>query len=141
MPHPKSKRRRALTEQERTKIMQDSPEDTQHYWCVYLLTGLRRSELAKLPASAAELDVPAPFLRIRGKGDHERIVPLEGLALDTIQRLRQDALERGDGLLCPLSGGTLGERWRRDRNALDLDPALTLHSFRHDFATWLVNYT
>jgi integrase len=24
---------------------------------------------------------------------------------------------------------------------LDLDPALTLHSFRHDFATWLVNYT
>jgi integrase/recombinase XerD len=49
-------------------------------------TGLRVSELVTLPSSAAQ--TKEPFIRIRGKGGRERLVPLPGEARRTISAYR-----------------------------------------------------
>src|SRR3984893_6317849 len=58
-------------------------------------TGLRVSELVTLPSSAAQ--TKEPFIRIRGKGGRERLVPLPGEARRTISAYRAFQKKTGAG--------------------------------------------
>ena len=54
----------------------------------------------------------------------------------------QEMLSRApEGQLSPFSYRSLGQRWPAERKNLELPPEVTVHSFRHDFATRLVNET
>lgn len=71
-------------------------------WCLLELlyaTGLRVSELVSLPATAARRD--ARMLVVRGKGDKERMVPLNDSAKNAI----------GDYLAARKAGGGTESKW------------------------------
>ena len=102
-------------------------------------TGVRVSELANLGVS----DVPSgPFLRVRGKGDRQRDVPLAGSARRAIDayltRARPELVTTaaGDALWVGARGGPLDSRGIRRvvRRRLGTFP----HALRHSFATHLL---
>ena len=108
--------------------------------------GLRASELCGLDVRAVQLD--EGLLRVFGKGDKERVVPLLGAALDALEAY----LDRGRGALvgrrpCDavflnVRGGrlsrqsvhTIVERYGRVADIEGLHP----HTLRHSFATHLL---
>ena len=108
--------------------------------------GLRASELCGLDVRAGQLD--EGLLRVFGKGDKERVVPLLGAALDALEAY----LDRGRGALvgrrpCDavflnVRGGrlsrqsvhTIVERYGRVADIEGLHP----HTLRHSFATHLL---
>ncbi|MCF6343717.1 MAG: tyrosine recombinase XerC [Devosiaceae bacterium] len=104
--------------------------------------GLRISEALGL----RRMDIETSSMRIRGKGNKERIVPLIG----NIEKAIKKYLE-----LCPfeitnnhpmffgVKGGTLSpriiqKRVEQLRSALGLPPSATPHALRHSFATHLL---
>ncbi|GAA1488580.1 tyrosine recombinase XerC [Brachybacterium sacelli] len=127
-------------------------------------SGLRVSELVAL--DRAGIDRSQGTVRVRGKGDKERIVPVGIPALDAVQRWEQDgrpvlaARERrpaaaqdpgrhreagggGGALFLGARGGRLGDRAVRtliDRYAVRAGIAkhVTPHTLRHSAATHLV---
>ena len=138
-PHPKSERR-ALTDEEREVILTQTSPGLRDMWVAYLLTGLRRAELATLPPEAVELDTPAPYLTVTGKGGKVRTVPIDGEhAVAVFRRLVAAAHERGSRTLSPYTPGSLAAKWAEERTRLEISPEVTLHTFRHDFATYLAN--
>jgi site-specific recombinase XerD len=101
--------------------------------------GLRVSELASLRLE----DVSgSPFLRIRGKGNKERSVPLTGSAERSLERYvaagrpQLAGLRAGDALWVGARGGPLDPRGVRRvvRQRLGSFP----HALRHSFATHLL---
>ncbi|MGY3581555.1 integrase/recombinase XerD [Bradyrhizobium sp. USDA 4341] len=113
-------------------------------------SGMRISEAVRLPARAARTKVQ--FLLIKGKGDKERLIPLNAKALEAIARWRQLAQEYGT------SSGTWlfhsvrdGGRHLTSRSAereikeaaaaagLARPDDVTPHVLRHAFATHLLN--
>ncbi len=102
-------------------------------------TGVRVSELAALTLG----DLPrSAFLRVRGKGDRQRDVPLGGAAgraLDAYVRAGRPRLatpDTGDALWLGARGGALDARGIRRvvRRRLGTFP----HALRHSFATHLL---
>jgi integrase/recombinase XerD len=115
---------------------------------VLYATGLRVSELVELPASAARQD--AQMLVVRGKGNKERLVPLN----DTAKRAMKDylALLNADGRpaakwLFPsfgASGHLTRQHFARDLKALAVgcglrDEKVSPHVLRHAFASHLLH--
>lgn len=114
-------------------------------------TGLRVSELVTLPVSAARRD--ARVIIVRGKGDKERLVPLNNAAKKAIaDYLAQLALMRGPGgagskWLFPSfgeAGHITRQHFARELKALagaaGLRPAqLSPHVLRHAFASHLLH--
>ncbi|HUZ34663.1 MAG TPA: site-specific tyrosine recombinase XerD [Xanthobacteraceae bacterium] len=114
-------------------------------------TGLRVSELVGLPVSAARRD--ARVIIVRGKGDKERLVPLNNAAKRAIaDYLAQLALMRGPGgtgskWLFPSfgeAGHITRQHFARELKALaaaaGLRPAqLSPHVLRHAFASHLLH--
>lgn len=110
-------------------------------------TGLRVGELASADLSALDLD--NRLVRVRGKGNKERIVPFGEPASDAIRdylpdRLRLVKLGKGtDALFLNARGGRLTARsvrrlltrYLRDAS---LTSNLSPHSLRHAFATHLL---
>ena len=109
-------------------------------------SGLRRAELAAL--NVGDVDFVGGFVRVMGKGSRERLVPAGHAAL---QSLRDYLRQRGAGQVSgdrPLFVNARGQRlsdagvafllkaWLRRAGWLK---SVTPHSFRHSFATHLLN--
>ena len=110
-------------------------------------TGLRVGELVALDVDDVDLD--AQMVRVLGKGNKERLVPLCGQAADTMKRWleRARALRSGvddeGALFLNLRGGRLTDRSvrrildRRLREAA-LQSRVSPHALRHSFATHML---
>ncbi|MEJ1160369.1 site-specific tyrosine recombinase XerD [Prosthecomicrobium sp. N25] len=110
-------------------------------------TGLRVSELVGLPARAGTGDLPV--LRVRGKGNKERIVPIGGKAEAALARWRAAAAAAGtanDAWLFPSVGETghfTRQAFARDLKALAVKAGvppdrLSPHVLRHAFASHIL---
>lgn len=116
-------------------------------------SGLRVSELVALNRTG--IDRAQRTVRVRGKGDKERIVPVGVPALDAVEQWEQwgrpvlaargdrSAASRGEALFLGVRGGRLGDRAVRtviDRYATRAGIAkhVSPHTLRHSAATHLV---
>ncbi len=112
----------------------------------FYATGLRVSELAGLRVSDVNWEVR--FLRCRGKGSKERVVPLGVHAIDAIRAYRSRIEPAGGGpgpeaLFVSRSGRRLAREsvWRIVKKAAARAGAGTRvfpHAFRHSFASHLI---
>ena len=114
--------------------------------------GLRISEALKLDRQDLSLD--GGFVRVIGKGDKERMVPVGDLALDALARYVAEVrpiwiggddagLARGGPLFVSTRGRRLGRMaaWRVVQDAAvsaHLTGHVTPHTLRHSFATHLL---
>ena len=116
---------------------------------VLYATGLRVSELIKLECESVNFNQGT--LRVVGKGNKERIVPLGDEALHWIRRFnenaRLDLLSNGTSdVLFPSKRGKMMTRqtfWhaiKRYAQRADIDRHLSPHTLRHAFATHLLNH-
>ena len=110
--------------------------------------GLRVSELINLKISNLYPDLG--FLRVVGKGDKERLIPISPKALKEIDLYYQDRrklpnIDKGDGNIVFLN--RRGKRLTRVMifiivkdlaNKIQLRKKISPHTFRHSFATHLV---
>jgi integrase/recombinase XerD len=110
-------------------------------------TGVRAGELAGLKTADLNLDVG--YLRCRGKGNRERVIPLGKVAsaatLDYLEGLRPKLAKpfSGDFLLLSRTGRPMSriEIWRLVRRyaiRAGMPRNLTAHTLRHCFATHLL---
>ena len=103
--------------------------------------GLRISEAAALPVAA--IDSKQMLLRIVGKGDKERAVPLPGSLLGPMREFwnthrHPEWLFPSKTGLRPLAKKTAGNAFRRARERARLDLRFTPHVLRHSYATRLI---
>ena len=106
--------------------------------------GLRISEALGLTGAASPLP---EILRIRGKGDKERLVPTLPAAREAVARyaaLCPFDLSRTDALFRGARGGPLNPRlialvMEKARMQLGLPSSATPHAMRHSFATHLLS--
>jgi integrase/recombinase XerD len=134
----------------------ESPQPGEAFWrrdraLLELLyaTGCRASELAHL--RQADLHLAEGFCRCRGKGDKERLVPLNSRAAEMVVQYR----EQERPLLASRSRATpdwlllskSGKRLRRERiweivkrhvQRIGAPPDVSPHTLRHSFATHLL---
>ncbi|MBF0421837.1 MAG: site-specific tyrosine recombinase XerD [Magnetococcales bacterium] len=112
-------------------------------------TGLRVSELVGLTTEA--LDVGYGFLRVVGKGDKERVVPVGEVALDLLaryQRVSRPVLLAGRSVADLFvtnrgHGMTRQNFWyiiRRHAREAGIRQELSPHLLRHSFASHLLNH-
>ncbi len=112
-------------------------------------TGLRASELVGLPLAAVQRD--PRVIVVRGKGDRERMVPLNEAARAAVRAYLgvRDNYVRGDGGSPYLFPGRAGRPMTRQRffqllkelaGAAGIEPRrVSPHVLRHAFATHLLN--
>jgi integrase/recombinase XerD len=151
-PRPRRRLPRPLSETDvaalLTAMAPDTPLGLRDLAMIELVygAGLRVHELVGLPLEA--LHVGSGFLRVRGKGGKERVVPAGQAALDAIgayvarARPRLDTTGRARALFLAEHGGPMTrqnfwERLRRHAAAAgvsDVHP----HQLRHAFATHLL---
>jgi len=116
---------------------------------VLYATGLRVSELVNLKLSQVNLN--QGVLRIVGKGDRERLIPLGEEAVQWVQQFLQGPrveilLERQTDYLFPTRRGDRMTRqafWhiiKRYARKAGVDKELSPHTLRHAFATHLLNH-
>jgi len=110
--------------------------------CTMYACGLRISEAAKLPITA--VDSKQMLLRIVGKRNKERVVPLSEPTLDMLRQVWK--LHRSQKWLFPrrsdpashVPPNTIGKAIRVARTQCLLGDTFTSHTFRHSFATRLL---
>ncbi len=116
---------------------------------VLYATGLRVSELVSLKLSSVNLS--QGVLRIVGKGDRERLIPLGEEAVQWVQQFLQGPrveilLERQTDYLFPTRRGDRMTRqafWhiiKRHARSAGVQKDLSPHTLRHAFATHLLNH-
>lgn len=108
--------------------------------------GLRISETIGIDVD--DVDARDRLVRVRGKGDRERIVPFGEPAAEAVEawlvRGRPRVAPRGPALLVNLRGGRLSRQgmWgvvRHAAAAAGLPENVTPHTLRHSFATHLLD--
>ena len=111
--------------------------------------GLRVSELVGLPLAAVFLQ--EAVLRVRGKGDKERLVPMGEQAAEMVARYCREARpvlldgRVSDVLFISARGGAMNRRtfWQCIHDyaiQVGIRTAVSPHTLRHAFATHLVNH-
>lgn len=152
---PKFQRKlpRPLQEADAARMMEQVGEQDTRQWVsardiavVTLLygCGLRISEALSLSADILPIGTT---LRITGKGDKERVVPVIAparLAVEKYLDLCPYPLERGTPLFRAIKGGPLSPRsiqkaMAQARAQMGLPASATPHALRHSFATHLLN--
>lgn len=108
--------------------------------------GLRVSEAVELKISNVYID--DGFVRVIGKGDKERVVPLGGMAIDAInnylpQRPTRYSRDFEDVLFLnkfgkPLSRVSVFNMVKRQAMLAGIRKDISPHTFRHSFATHLI---
>jgi integrase/recombinase XerD len=109
--------------------------------------GLRVSEAASLAIN--DVDFRAGFVRVRGKGDKERLVPFGAMTQQALHQYLQSPARRDadtgarDHIFLSQKGGALSRMgiWlivRRHALRAGLGERIHPHTFRHSFATHLV---
>jgi integrase/recombinase XerD len=136
----------------RLLLAMGSPKNSRDYRDLAMVemiyaTGLRVSELIGLTLS--QVDFENGFVRCRGKGDKERIIPLGGQASRSVQdylslgrpKLLRQASERG--LFLSIRGKPLTRQWfwkmlKAKARKAGIEKEITPHTLRHSFATHLL---
>lgn len=116
---------------------------------VLYATGLRVSELVSLPINA--VNTRQGLVRVLGKGDRERLVPLGEEALEWLQAYMADArpqligrrpaemvfvTRRGEGL----TRQAFWHRVKHHARTAGIEQHISPHTLRHSFATHLLNH-
>ena len=112
-------------------------------------TGLRVSELVKL--TLLEMNLEAGLVRIVGKGNKERLVPLGEQAIDWLRdylnQARGELLKRrqSDAVFVTTRGAGMSRQafWyliKKYALQANIQQSLSPHSLRHAFATHLINH-
>jgi integrase/recombinase XerD len=113
-------------------------------------TGLRVSELVNIKTN--ELSLQQGIIRIIGKGDKERLVPMGETAIDWVsqylQTSRSDLLKKkavSDFLFVTARGSEMTRQafWyliKKYALAADIKKSISPHTLRHAFATHLLNH-
>ena len=110
-------------------------------------SGVRVSELVDLPLSGLDLD--EAFVTVFGKGSKERMVPMGGLAVRTLERYLREVRPRldkgsGEGRVYLNARGTPMRResvWKlvkKSASRAGIAKSVSPHTLRHTFATHLV---
>lgn len=122
-------------------------QDAHDLLLAYIVTGGRAMEVNRLTTS--QVDLGKRVVRLWGKGDKAREVPLVTEALDMFTRRVTEARSEKRALLFPgIEGKVRHAGSRAVRRALDAaganDPEVvrqfgtaTIHSLRHTYASWL----
>jgi integrase/recombinase XerD len=149
-PLPKS-----LTEEQVEKLLQ-SPDVATHYGLrdramleTLYATGLRVSELVGLTLS--QVSLTQGVVRVIGKGDKERLVPMGEEAVEWISRYLAEGRPRlvrsrsTDALFATARGGPMTRQafWHNLKvhtRTAGIQTALSPHTLRHAFATHLLNH-
>lgn len=152
-PKPEKRLPTVLSREEARKLMESpdagTPEGARDAAILELLysTGIRRSELCGL--SVADIDLRAGSVRVLGKGNKERIVPVGSNACAALEKylsMRSDVhgssrrsplFLRNDGR--PLDGNTLYVIVRRYMREVTEQSKKSPHVLRHSFATHLLD--
>lgn len=108
-------------------------------------SGLRVQELCQL--NVEDIDLFSGIVRVLGKGDRERVVPVGGQALKALQRYIESkpvTVRRSGALFRNPNGARLSDRGARAIvakwvNRAALRQRVSPHAFRHSFATHLLN--
>lgn len=109
---------------------------------VFYSSGLRISELVGL--NLDDIDFISGILKIRGKGKKERIVPVGETALLTIKKYLDKRKKQTDAVFLNNNNRRLTTRGVRYilvkyLSASGTRPGVSAHTFRHSFATHLLN--
>lgn len=108
--------------------------------------GLRISELINL--SESDIEFEAGFIKVTGKGNKQRLVPLGGCAKTSIEQYieykeKQKFKEKSNFLIANRIGGQISRvgLWKVVRSIISIaqiSKQVTPHTFRHSFATHLL---
>lgn len=107
-------------------------------------TGMRVSEAVGLRTE--EINLESAFLKCRGKGGKERLVPLGEVAIDSLQTYLEKARKRlpqNEFLFVgprgrPLTRQRVWQLIRKYAREAGIQKKITPHTFRHSFATHLL---
>jgi tyrosine recombinase XerC len=110
---------------------------------VFYSSGLRISELVGL--NLEDIDFIGGVLKIRGKGKKERIVPIGETALVTVKKYLEKRKEQIGALFLNNHNRRITARGVRFLivkylHASGTKPGVSAHTFRHSFATHLLNH-
>ncbi|MDD5218345.1 MAG: site-specific tyrosine recombinase XerD [Candidatus Omnitrophica bacterium] len=114
--------------------------------CLYA-TGVRVSEVAGLKLNDVDLD--NSFVKCRGKGDKERIVPIGRFAVEAcrqyLQKVRAKQHVQTEHLFLNRSGRGLSRQYiwqmiKKYARWAGITKTITPHTFRHSFATHLLEH-
>ena len=96
--------------------------------------GLRRGEIVRVNIADLSDDGANPFLLVRAKGGHDRLIPVTAEIAGLIRT--RCAADPDSGWAFPSrDGGHISPRWASKLAARVLPPGWSLHSLRHRFAT------
>ena len=104
--------------------------------------GLRISELLSIDVS--DVDFIGETLQVMGKGSKERIVPIDGPAINAIQRYRQEAAITTGALFLSkrrtrITQQAVDQLLKKYLKMSDIPFAISPHKLRHSFATHLLD--
>ncbi len=130
------------------KVAETSPRNKERDLAILELfysCGLRVSELTHI--TIHDLSLNEGMLRVRGKGDKVRIVPIGNVAIEKIQnwlRIRETGKVKSSAVFLSKTGKSMSRvtLWRIIKHyamLAGLSDRVTPHTLRHTFATHLLN--
>lgn len=147
---PESSGRRAMTEEEMRRFLDaldtttaQGLRDRALFELIYA-AGLRVSEAAAV--KIGDIDFKRRIMKVRGKGDKDRLVPFSEVARDVLLVYLEERTDDAGAWLFPGKGGHLksisvSDRFRKLLRRFGMDtPEISTHSVRHATATHLLDH-